>query len=629
MSVGVVHQRPVAQFSEPQSKKFQAYIDRKIEARSGIVKAIAQSVEKPNSGSRLNKRARINSENDLGLAAIEYFMSQGHSAEEVESFLTNPTQHQQVWKKFRTSKQALAAANEFDYQYTHLSEVRNPLLKVLVGLSRVTRQIGDLLVTRTSSMTRMARSAMGSNKKITLLTMPLYVLSAMLTNGASVAFRQAAKDAFLTATNLMGMLWTVSGLSAVANRILVDYLGKKELTNNDLKIAQYRALEILGNVAKTAKALPEMDSTHRKAALDYAKEYVDYSEKTLCTRLTRLVKGDCRGRGGFTAKGCKLLAIDNLAGQLSGGATVGDAYRAMVRTLDTNTGSSMLSAPRKAKAIKYTMLGIKAFSLMSCSGTSDLQASTVPGYDYGGQTRFTRWLDKVRYGDQLPEHIVKRRAEHIDHQFLDYLVAGAKSLKKSTTMGLAKAVAVQPLSVSSKSVEGGVIAKNRQAFARWLSMDIKNTTGEVKNAFHFNSPKRKLENQSQHLDYAVKHIEQYGPVSRCLLKIATGCDYLAWKILQPLTGNTARAIDKHVLKGLRFEKGYMTRSHFASAAAGGAWTGLNFLDYTPTGIIFGGLGLLKIVSTTALGVTFGIPASLAYGLAQISICFDWNRKRYA
>lgn len=623
MGVAASSFRPSLNFTEKEQVKYTDFIDRKYDARKSLCKAAVQNVYAPTSGEKLHKTARMWSETDLGLAAIRFLVESGLETTDIADVLNQPSQHSEVWNKFKTSRQARSAVNQFDYLYTHTEEIPKGGLSKMVKASRFLRLFGDLLIARTSLTTRTVRAVSGTSEKTSVYSTPLFFGSAMLTNFMGVALRNSAK--VITSTIISVVVFSAAAITMSLARVAAAISPKKSLTNNDLKIAAFRANELLENLAKTSYAQQsELSKRQAKLVTAYVDEKIAYTENTLLTRFYRkFVTGDYRASSSASASELKrasargLLSLPTHRSHVLG---VIERIRASSENAKEHAHGDMVSYH---KGQDYVFQGVRAVASLVTGPQRGAQTLVVPELEY---TALIRLKSKLGLGEDA-DPIKHKRAqieERLDWQYTSHLAKRSYLFKKKALNRLAKLVAVRPLNVSSKDVNTTRIDNLRQQYARWLTYDPKGNEELVKTWRAFESSPRQRHRRAKTLDYAIANTREYGKLTQILLSIGKASEEFSWKFALPMTGHTSRFVDKHIFKMLKHEQGILTRSTWAHGGGASIWVGLNMLAFPPMAIFFGGIDLFTILSTTALGAAASIPAIVAYSLAYPLIHVDWK-----
>lgn len=635
MGVAACIYRPPLNFTKEERDKYTAFIDRKLDARNSLRKAVVQNVYAPTSGEKLHKTARLWSETDLGLAAIRFLVESGHSSIESDDDFANalkqPSLYPEVWEKFKTSRQARSAVNQFDYLYTHTEEIPGGGLSKMVKVSRFLRLLGDLLIARTSLTTRTVRSVTGTSEKTSVYSTPLFFGSAMLTNFLGVTFRNSAKA--VTSTLVTVIVYGAASIAMSLARMTAVVSPKRSLTNNDLKIAAFRAHELLENLAKTSSAHQNNQHTalsKEQAGLisSYVDEKIAYTENTLFTQLKRrFVTGDYRASSSSSALELKeatakeLLTLPACESHLPG--VIKRIRGCSINAKRHATGD--LASYHKGQ--DYVYQGVRAVASLVTGPQRGAQKLVVPELEYRELTRL-----KSKLGLEEDADLIKQRRaqieERLDWQYTSHLAKRSYLLKKKLLTRLANKVAVRPLNVSSKSVHSNRIDNWRQQYARWLTYDPKGDIAQVKTYRAFESSPLQRHRRAKTLDYAVANIREYGKLTQFLLKVGKASEEFSWKFALPMTGHTSRFVDKHIFKKLKYEQGIITRSTWSHGGGASIWVGLNLLAFPPLAVVFGGIDLFTILSTTALGAAASIPAIVAYSLAYPLIHLDWKGPSY-
>lgn len=622
MGVAAACSMPPLIFSTEDQTKYTDFISRKSDARKSVRKAIVQNAYAPTSGEKLHKTARLTSEVDMGIAAIRFLVEKGYKSIEINEILQDCDAHREVWNEFKTSRQAKSAVNQFDYLYTHSHDIPVGMLSKMVKTSRFFRLMGDLLISRTSLTTRTVRSVTGTSEKTSVYSTPLFFGSAMLTNFIGVSFRQAAK--VMTATLVSVIVFGAGALSMSCTRLALRLAPRKSLTHNDLLIAQFRARELVSNLAKTAHAQQKLlSSEQRSMVVRYVDEKISYTENTWLTRLKRgFITGDYRAADCIKASEIKLdMARSLLRMPVAQCQMVGVIEQIRNNSIQTKKYANGDHTAYK-KGQDYVFQGLRAAASLVTGPQRNAQKLVVPNLKYNKLSKLESKLNDPSHPD-----LVKKRAqleERLDWQYTSHLAKRSFLLKKRLLTQIAEGVAVQPLSVSSKTLRGNPISNLRQQYARWLTYDPKGKSSEVKTWRAYESCPSQRYRRAKTLDYAVANSREYGAFTRFLLKVGKASEEFSWKFALPMTGHSSRFVDKFLFKMIKHEQGVMTRSTLSHGGGASIWVGLNMVAFPPLGIIFGGIGLFDIISTTALGAFASIPAVIAYTLAYPLIHVDWK-----
>lgn len=623
MGVAASSFSPPLNFTDKEQDKYTDFIDRKADARRSLRKAVVQNVYAPTSGEKLHKTARLCSETDLGLTAIRFLVESGFETAQIADILRQPSEHATVWNKFKTSRQARSAVNQFDYLYTHTEEIPKGGLSKMVKASRFLRLFGDLLIARTSLTTRTVRSVTGTSEKTSVYSTPLFFGSAMLTNFMGVALRNSAK--VITSTIISVLVFSAAALTMSLTRVAAAISPKKSLTNNDLKIAAFRANELIENLAKTSYAQQsKLSKQQSEVVRSYVDEKIAYTENTLHTRLSRrFVTGDYRASCSASAAELKRAAargLLNLPTHRSHVLGVIEQIRASSENAKEHANCDLASYH---KGQDYVFQGVRAVASLVTGPQRGAQKLVVPALEY---RELTRLKSKLELGEDA-DLIKEKRAqieERLDWQYTSHLAKRSYLFKKKLLDRLANRVAVRPLNVSSTSVRTNRIDNWRQQYARWLTYDPKGNKDLVKTFRAFESCPSKRHRRAKTLHYAAENIREYGKVTQFLLSVGKASEEFSWKFALPMTGHASRFVDKYIFKMLKHEQGIITRSTWAHGGGASIWVGLNLLAFPPMAILFGGIDLFTILSTTALGAAASIPAIVAYSLAYPLIHVDWK-----
>ncbi|MDH4395838.1 MAG: hypothetical protein QE278_09185 [Limnobacter sp.] len=622
MGVAAVGFTPPLTFSVEDQDKYSAFISRKSDARSSVRKAIVQNAYAPTSGEKLHKTARLTSEMDMGLAAVRFLVEKGFQSGEINDILQNVDANRAIWNEFKTSRQARSAVNQFDYLYTHSQDIPKGAISKMVKVSRFLRLFGDLLISRTSLTSRTVRSVTGTSEKTSVYSMPLFFGSAMLTNFLGVTLRDSAK--VITATIVSVIVFSAGAICMAGTRVALKFAPRKRLTENDLKIAQFRAKELISNLAKTAHAQQKVLSTEQRTmALRYVDEKIAYTENTLFTQFKRkFITGDYRAARYLKAADIKVdmahsvLSLPVAQCQMIG--VIEQIRENSIRAKNYSDGD--YEAYQKGQ--DYVFQGLRAAASLISGPQRNAQKLVVPGLKYADLDKLEAELGNADHPD-----VIQRRAkieERLDWQYTSHFAKRSYLFKKKALAQIADWVKVHPLDVSSKSVRSNKISNLRQQYARWLTYDSKGDPSSVKTWRAFESCPSQRHRRAKTLEYAVNNSREYGPFTRILLRVGKASEEFSWKFALPMTGHTSRFLDKHLFKMIKHEQGIVTRSTFSHGGGASLWIGLNLIAFPPMAILFGGIGLFDIISTTALGAMTAIPAVIAYTLAYPLIHADWK-----
>lgn len=622
MGVAAVSSMSPLSFSKEERGKYFDFLSRKSEARESVRKSIVQNVYAPTSGEKMHKTARLSSEMDMGLAAIRYLVEKGFQSNEISNILQDVDANREVWNGFKTSRQAKVAMNQFDYLYTHSHDIPQGFLSKMVKISRFFRLSGDLLIARTSLTSRTVRSVTGTSEKASVYSAPLFFGSAMLTNFIGVTIRNSAK--VITATLFSVVVFGAGTVGMVGTRIALRCSPRKSLTDNDLLISQFRAKELISNLAKTAHAQQKSLSwEQRSMALRYADEKIAYTEGTLFTQLRRkFITGDYRAAEYLRAADIKV----DMAHAVLSLPLAQCTFEGVIELIRSNSirikEYSDDDCTRYSKGQDYVFHGLRAVASLVTGAQRNAQKMVVPGLQYPELSDL-----EAEFGDTGHPNVKKERAqveERLDWQYTSHLAKRSFLLKTRVLTQIAEWVAVQPLTVSSKGVRTSRISNLRQQYARWLTYDPKGDSSKVKTWRAFESCKSQRHRRAKTLDYAVVNIKEYGFVTRLFLRIGKASEEFSWKFALPMTGHTSRFLDKFLFKMIKFEQGIITRSTLSHGGGACLWVGINLIAFPPMAVLFAAIGLFDIISTTALGAMASIPAVIAYTLAYPLIHISWK-----
>lgn len=621
MGVAAVGSTPPLTFSAEEQEKYSAFLNRKSDARSSVRKAIVQNAYDPTSGEKLHKAARLTSEMDMGLAAIRFFVEKGFKSTEINNILEDVDANREVWQEFKTSRQAKFAVNQFDYLYTHTQDIPQGAIFKMVKVSRFLRLFGDLLISRTSLTSRTVRSVTGTSEKTSVYSSPLFFGSAMLTNFLGVTLRETAK--VITATIISVIVFGAGAVAMAATRVALKFAPRRSLTENDIKISQFRAKELISNFAKTSHAQQKiLPDGQRALALSYVDEKIAYTENTLFTQLKRkFITGEYRAARYLKAADIKVdMAHDLLSLPAAQCHMIGVIDQIRLNSIRAKDYSEDQESYQKGQ--DYVFQGLRAAASLVNGPQRNAQKMVVPGLQYAELDALGEALGTSDHPD-----LEKKRneiEERLDWQYTSHFAKRSFMFKKKALGQIADWVKVRPLDVSSKSVHCNRISNLRQQYARWLTYDPTGDSSRVKTWRAFESCPSQRHRRAKTLEYAVINSREYGGFTRLLLRVGKASEEFSWKFALPMTGHTSRFVDKYLFKMVKHEQGIMTRSTLAHGGGASLWVGINLVAFPPMAILFGSLDLFDIISTTALGAMTAIPAVIAFALVYPLIHVDWK-----